>query len=442
MQMNIVCSSFRKYISVQWRRSLATTSNPQSGILVRDFIQKHYLDPRRNIRYKEYPENPPMPLDFSNILTKGEYKRILAKRYHTYEDIWQTPIELFSPFYSIMIYNYMISKHPILVPLHIYDFNGANGTNAFNILTHMAKRSPELYNKCEYTIIEPNSYLCERQEQKLSLFKDHVHIINNDISSSSFSLPIWSESCFIIGCEYIDRLTHDKVRIKHDLKGMDKYRECHIYNKNGRYIEQYERIQDPVIQSYLRIYDEYRTSIISSIQKDSEVGVKHVMKRFKKRFQTFNSQDIYHDQIKDIHNTDIFINTGLYMFVDKMKTFLPRNHFILNDFDILPPPDLSSSVPQDHSLDALYAPLVTYTDTKGDLIDMGSYLYTDKQYDLFFPTDFALLDQVYRSQNVREPTILKNADFFKSNIKTYITKTILGYNPLLKDYMNSSFFLS
>lgn len=41
-----------------------------------------------------------------------------------------------------------------------------------------------------------------------------------------------------------------------------------------------------------------------------------------------------------------------------------------------------------------------------------------------------------------EVQVIKTALFYQQNIASYMTKTMLGFNPLIKDYLNVSFFLS
>lgn len=72
--------------------------------------------------------------------------------------------------------------------------------------------------------------------------------------------------------------------------------------------------------------------------------------------------------------------------------------------------------------------------------------------DIFFPVDFATLRDLHRFFMGRQDRasdgksqrslIVKSADFMRAYASLEQTATRSGYNPLLEDFLNTSFFLS
>lgn len=90
----------------------------------------------------------------------------------------------------------------------------------------------------------------------------------------------------------------------------------------------------------------------------------------------------------------------------------------------------------------------------GSTFDHGSYLVPRGTADIFFPTDFALLCELYRdaaqqaqrTQQAQQPQVraqhMGTADFMLRYCPDPSAPcTASGYNPLLEDYSNSAFFV-
>lgn len=108
--------------------------------------------------------------------------------------------------------------------------------------------------------------------------------------------------------------------------------------------------------------------------------------------------------------------------------------------------------------DALHPPPSTGLQYGGSTFDHGSYLVPRGTADIFFPTDFALLCELYRgaaaqhaqhaqqAQQTQQPQVraehMGTADFMLRYCPDLsATCTASGYNPLLEDYSNSAFFV-
>ena len=116
---------------------------------------------------------------------------------------------------------------------------------------------------------------------------------------------------------------------------------------------------------------------------------------------------------------------------------------IIADFDKLP-----SEEPG-----AVNAPLVQQKRVKNvdkkeyQTVAFRTYLVPKGSCDIFFATDFIQMQQIYKqlvnTTNSGGSIILKQSQFmeqFCEQVKQVETKS--GYNPLLEDYKNMSFFLS
>lgn len=140
-----------------------------------------------------------------------------------------------------------------------------------------------------------------------------------------------------------------------------------------------------------------------------------------------------------------------------LRQYFPHHRLIAADFDQLPPPTLSKDTKhpvyghpksptstRSGPLHSANAPLVA-SKVSGETLDHDTYLIGDGSVDVFFSTDFPALKRAYckrfdkASQQV---SIVKSSNFMESFAEKEQTKTISGYNPLIKDYENTSFILS
>ena len=107
------------------------------------------------------------------------------------------------------------------------------------------------------------------------------------------------------------------------------------------------------------------------------------------------------------------------------------------DFDMFPPPELSTPVQPE--LQAQNAPLVA-----GATTDHPTYLVPRGEADLLFPVHFphikALHRHVYGAAVGAE--VVKSEEFVRQYADVAATKTMSGYNPMVSDYSNTSFLLS
>lgn len=62
--------------------------------------------------------------------------------------------------------------------------------------------------------------------------------------------------------------------------------------------------------------------------------------------------------------------------------------------------------------------------------------------DIFFPTDFRLVNEMWKKVFEREGHVVKSHEFMKEfGLENWAT-TKSGYNPIKEDFANTSFFVS
>ncbi|KAK1591239.1 hypothetical protein Q3G72_004541 [Acer saccharum] len=139
-------------------------------------------------------------------------------------------------------------------------------------------------------------------------------------------------------------------------------------------------------------------------------------------------------------------NTIMQKLLEVLHGKLPKMSLIASDFSFLP----------DVKIPGERAPLVS-TKKDGRSKDYSSYLEAKGDADIFFPTDFLLLERIdhYCSRwlkmlkdksskqgKKRRTIILDSSSFMEEFGLPTKTRTKDGYNPLLDDFKNTKFYLS
>ena len=104
--------------------------------------------------------------------------------------MWLTPIELFSPYYSNILANFVsismsTMKHNEEGVFDIVELGGGRGTNAVVLLEHLRVFHPEVYARLQsYTIFDTSPTLHKLQKDVLldgSSHSDKVKLVNVDM---------------------------------------------------------------------------------------------------------------------------------------------------------------------------------------------------------------------------------------------------------------------
>jgi hypothetical protein len=130
-----------------------------------------------------------------------------------------------------------------------------------------------------------------------------------------------------------------------------------------------------------------------------------------------------------------YLPTQCYKFLKVLKKYFPRHRLCLSDFYMLP-----------ESIEGINAPVVQ-TRYQGTMIPCSTYLVQPGWFDIFFPTDFELMQKIYndahRDDESRTSEVVTQRDFMlKYSNQLPFTRTRSGGNPMLEFYENMKFILT
>jgi hypothetical protein len=132
-----------------------------------------------------------------------------------------------------------------------------------------------------------------------------------------------------------------------------------------------------------------------------------------------------------------FIPTKLLLLLETLNKRFPKHRLILSDFSSLP-----------NSIEGVDAPVVQ-TRYKGTMVPCSTYLVQPGWFDIFFPTNWELLRDMYlsicrgsRAGNDKAVKVLTHKDFCQRYGEIERTKTQSGENPMLMYYQNVKMLLT
>ena len=380
-------------------------------------------------------------------LGKWQYQYLYSKYYnnHTYNNQgqWLTPVELFAPYYSQILANYIMTSSLAKQQqrIRIVELGGGHGTNAKHILQHLSSSSNDSTIIDSYTIVDSSPTLQQHQRQVLSkvndtiMMKTPIQFVSADImtlaennnnskeeedttTTSVFShlFPKNDDEedvmTFILGLEVLDNLPHDKVQAIYSKKINKHHKPSYLQGQVNlqQMTEEMVPMQDTLLQ---RIIPHYPLRIQ---QQDSSSSSNH----------------------PEVVQWIPSVACGfLYRLFHECQN--QNWNVLFADFDYLPPPTLqnNSNKKQRKSIPALEEPLITCMKDQ----DHECYLTYLDNCDILYPTNFDALAQFVRncSQNSKKVTVMKQAEFLQLHGPQQIEATTsLGYTPLLHDFSNCS----
>ncbi|KAL0074678.1 S-adenosyl-L-methionine-dependent methyltransferase [Phycomyces blakesleeanus] len=436
---------FSRHNDKEHAKFIRSTANDASSLpneptrtkmLVRDFIDNSLHHPNYGYFSKQAALfSPEVNFDFLSMRDHREFMNILGKMYIRMENepdevngirsrqVWHSPTELFKPWYGHAIAKYMVSEYKLNLYPHkdliIYEIGAGNGTLMMNILDYIKEHEPSVYKRTQYNIIETSTKLAQIQSERQDIqeAKDKhacVKISNKSIFDWDTYVP---EQCFFLGMEVIDNFAHDLIR--YDLETMEPFQALVSIDDQGDYTEMYEPVgNDPVIAQYLgmRKQTHYRSPVLSS----------RVWHRF------LGSLPIAPNM-----TAPEYIPTKLFLFLDILKQYFPHHRLVLSDFASVPDP-----------IEGVDGPAVQ-TKYRGSTVPCSTYLVQPGWFDIFFPTNFELLREIYllvcrgsRAGNQKSVRILTHRNFCERYGEIEMTTTRSGENPMLMYHRNMKMLLT
>lgn len=137
---------------------------------------------------------------------------------------------------------------------------------------------------------------------------------------------------------------------------------------------------------------------------------------------------------------NVWLPTRCLQLLETLHAAVPRHSLIAADFDALP----------DIKLTGRNAPLVSGRGEGGSVRDYSSTLVPWGTADIFFPTDFDGLCQLYAAAAAAEQSAQRQrlssshsstAEFMSAFGESKRTRTLSGFNPLLQDWQNTRIFV-
>ncbi|RUP46994.1 S-adenosyl-L-methionine-dependent methyltransferase [Jimgerdemannia flammicorona] len=449
-------------------QDIAAAKNPapptRANMLVRDFIDDSLYNPKYGYFSRQAVIfSPEHDFDFTTMRDHLHFIKILGKKYAEVEQdfddtdkvarqVWHTPTELFKvlrmdpqhqnptdrPYYGYAIAKYMVTEYKLnLFPnrdLIVYEMGAGNGTLMFNILDYIQEYEPAVYKRTRYRIIEISDRLAERQadKQKVREAKDRhrcIEIVNKSIFEWDQVEP---DHCFFLAMEVIvssiclglevfsviDNFAHDLIR--YDTDTLQPYQALVSTDGDGDYKELYEPVgRDPLISRYLHLRRQtpYRTPVLQH----------QLLRKLRSNLLPFASSMTRAE----------FIPTKLLLFLEILHTRFPQHRLVVSDFHELP-----------DNIDGVDAPVVQ-TRYRGTMVPCSTYMVQPGYFDIFFPTNFELLRDMYqlvcrsrRPSGEKSVRVVGHREFLERYGDLDRTRTRSGENPMLMYYENVKMLLT
>ncbi|GAA5930269.1 type II protein arginine methyltransferase [Sporobolomyces koalae] len=358
--------------------------------------------------------------DFGNFATTAAFEEEVARRYMKFEgleqgagtvgqgpgrQVWHTPTELFKPWYGRALARYLLATYKLnLYPysdLIIYEIGAGNGTLMADILDFLAVEAPEVYARTKYRIIEISDRLVGKQKGSVAGHRrdetggglsegemgrekakrrghgDRVEVISKSIFEWD---RVVHEPCFFIAMEVLDNFAHDVVRYTTDTH---EPVQCTIsIDASGDYSELYSPVEDPLISRFLAL----RSQLPSTSSSRESKALNPVLAASPLLRKIYSAMPFAPNLSKPE-----FIPTRQLQLLEVLRDKFPNHRVLMSDFDKLP-----------DAVEGVNAPVVQ-TRYQGETVPCTTYLVQPGFFDIFFPTDFEALREMYTLVMAQRP---------------------------------------
>ncbi|CAH9084968.1 unnamed protein product [Cuscuta epithymum] len=420
------------FFSRQYSASFSSHIVGDSPILVRDFIHKALYDPKHGY-FSQRSESVGVldkSIKFNQLEGRKAYTKHLNRIYKQSGVSWFTPVELFKPWYGHGIAEAILRTADLSTPLNIFEIGGGSGTCAKGVLDYMKLNAPSrVYEHMKYTSVEISTALAAKQIETVGGVSSHASKFKvecRDAADWSGWGEVNNQPCWVIMLEVLDNLPHDLI---YSVSQASPWMEVWVERQPQRseLSELYRPLQDPLITNCMEILDMAGNGL-DSASKLSLMAKSVWSKVFPRPRRCW-------------------LPTGCLKLLEVLHRALPKMSLIASDFSYLP----DVRIPGDR------APLVS-TKRDGSSSDYDNYLEAKGDADIFFPTDFWLLERIdhycsgwkmmqqqdksAKKGKKRRTIMLDTSAFMEEFSLPSKTRTKDGYNPLLDDFKNTKFYLS
>ncbi|KAF8661317.1 hypothetical protein AX16_001414 [Volvariella volvacea WC 439] len=362
---------------------------PPKGVkmLARDFIEDALYNPHYGYFPKQVNifDTQDSPFDFPSMRDSVEFQEEVAKRYMG--AIQGMPsISLFlamttnygrQPWYGYAIAQCLVSEYLLkYFPYEdfiIYEIGAGNGTLAMNILDCLRDYYPNVYERTRYHVIEISGNLAKLQKQRLGAVHPCIHVTHQSIFRWKVREPA---PCFFVAMEVVDNFAHDVVR--YDMQTLQPYQGMVTIDNDGEFDMIYTPITDPLIKAFLDL----RQRLGHPLPMNRLLEGSKVLRKLYTSlpFAPNLSQEEY-------------IPTRLLSLVRTLRNHFPRHRLLLSDFSSLP-----------DTIPGINAPVVQ-TRFRNVTVPCSKLLVRQGYFDIFFPTNFEQLRDVYEYTLAQPPEL-------------------------------------
>ena len=265
-------------------------------------------------------------VNFNELGGVAEYRLMLKEMYEKRGVAWMTPCEIFAPWYSYAIADYVLDERgdKNTTPLNLVEFGGGNGTNMMHMLDYIKLRNPELYERTNAIMVDISPAMSERQRELIEpKHPNRIRYVRTDMTDHDMN-PM-EEECFVMGLEVLDNLPHDKIKWCDET---EQWMETHIVRAQDDGLrEEYRPLQDSLISETLKLFPPPSKETI--VENDESL-----LSRVRNMFSSTTSSS----------SKAAFIPTGAVRLIHSLKKTFPSHRLILADFDHLPSPDVCGVV--------------------------------------------------------------------------------------------------
>ena len=312
-----------------------------------------------------------------------------------------------------MVTNYKLSLYPYY-DLLIYEMGAGNGTLMLNILDYIRIEHPEVYQRTKFRIIEISSSLASLQAEQLkqSAYSrghlDKVEIINKSIFDWDTYV---SSPCFFLALEVFDNFAHDAIR--YDIVTKEPLQTNVLIDGQGEYYEFFDRPLDPVASRYLKIRDIAARSDFPHPLSHGRTSGRALL--------TPSGAEL---------SAPEYIPTRLMEFFSVLHSYFPAHRLLCSDFH-----GLAATV------EGVNAPLVQ-TRFRRRTVAASTPLVLQGFFDVLFPTDFGVAEDVYRAITGKLTRVSRHADFLERWAEPEETTVRSGENVMAAWYKNASVMIT
>ncbi|KAF8889316.1 S-adenosyl-L-methionine-dependent methyltransferase [Infundibulicybe gibba] len=367
---------------------LSVETKPPQGVkmLARDFIEDSLYNPH----YGYFPkqaiifDTKETSFDFPALKDSVEFQVEVGRKYAAYgadkhdgpgRQLWHTPTELFKPWYGRAIAQCLVSEYLLkYFPYEdfiIYEIGAGNGTLAMDILDFIREEYPDVYDRTRYNIIEISGNLVQLQRKKLRRVHPCVKISHKSIFHWNHREPA---PCFFVAMEVIDNFAHDVVR--YDLRTLQPYQGVVTIDSEGEFDMIYTPVTDPLISSFL----ELRKHLSHSPPINRLLQTSDYLRR------VYTSLPFAPNLSREE-----YLPTRLLSLLRTLRNSFPRHRLLLSDFSSLP-----------DTIPGVCAPVVQ-TRFRNITVPCTKLLVKQGYFDIFFPTNFEKLRDMYEYTLARPP---------------------------------------